>query len=263
MKFPLSVTIIAMNEETVIGDAIRSVAWADEVIVVDSGSTDRTVAIAKEQGARVIERSWPGYGQQKNFAQSQARNDWVLNIDADESVPAELAREIQERLTAIHAGTEAGAGFRMPRKTYYLGRWIRHGGWYPNYLVRLADRRCAKWSEPEVHEDLRVEGAIGTLREPLHHHAFPTIRDQVLTNLRYATLGATRLRSDGRRAGVTQLILKPAGKFVETFLLKRGFLDGVPGFIISVNAAHSMFMKYAFLIEPGLSHENTDHRQQH
>jgi glycosyltransferase involved in cell wall biosynthesis len=248
MGFPLSVTIISLNEEQNIARAIGSVAWADDVLVVDSGSTDRTVEIARSLGARVISRPWPGYGPQKNFAQSEARHDWVLNIDADESVPPELAGEIQSAVS----GSPKHAGFEMPRKTFYLGRWIRHGGWYPNYLVRLADRRKARWSEPDVHEQLVVDGSAGRLEHPLHHDAFPSIREQVLTNVRYAQLGATVLERAGRRPSPSKLLLKPVGKFVETFVLKRGFLDGMPGFIISVNAAHSMFMKYAFLIEPGL-----------
>ncbi|HUP58524.1 MAG TPA: glycosyltransferase family 2 protein [Bdellovibrionota bacterium] len=248
MPFPLSVTIISLNEEQNIARAIQSVAWADDVLVVDSGSTDRTVEIARGLGARVVTRPWPGYGPQKNFAQAEARHDWVLNIDADESVPPELARELQ----AAISGSPKHAGFEMPRKTFYLGRWIRHGGWYPNYLVRLADRRKARWSEPDVHEQLVVDGSVGRLEHPLHHDAFPSIREQVLTNLRYAQLGATVLERAGRRPSRSKLLLKPVGKFVETFVLKRGFLDGMPGFIISINAAHSMFMKYAFLIEPGL-----------
>jgi glycosyltransferase involved in cell wall biosynthesis len=258
-KFSLSVTIISKNEEANIARAIQSVDWADDVVVVDSGSTDRTVEIAKGLGARVISNAWPGYGQQKNFAQKQAKHDWILNIDADESVPPELSREIREKVQAAGGNGNGQAhgpgkvsGFRLPRKTFYLGHWIRYGGWYPNYLVRLADRRKASWSEPEVHEELRVDGSVGTLDHPLHHSAFPSIREQVLTNLRYAELGSRNLRTAGRRPSVLLLVLKPVGKFFETFILKRGFLDGVPGFIISINAAHSMFMKYAFLLEPEL-----------
>lgn len=246
----LSVTIISKNEEANIARAIESVRWADDVVVVDSGSTDRTVEIAKGLGARVISNPWPGYGQQKNFAAKQAKHDWILNIDADESVPPELADEIKRKL-----GVNGACGFRLPRKTFYLGHWIRYGGWYPNYLVRLADRRKASWSEPEVHEELRVDGEVGTLDHPLHHAAFPSIREQVLTNLRYAELGSRNLRQAGCRPSVLKLWLKPVGKFFECFILKRGFLDGVPGFIISFNAAHSMFMKYAFLLEPEIKKE--------
>lgn len=246
---PLSVTLICFNEEARIEDAIRSVSsWADEVLVVDSGSTDRTAEIAAALGARVLRNPWPGYGQQKNFAQSNARHDWVLNLDADEVVPPELAREIQTRLEG--AEQEGIRGFRMPRKTYYLGQWIRHGGWYPNQLVRLADRRFAAWSEPQVHEALEVRGMVGELRNPLHHDAFSCIRDQVLTNLRFSQLGSEDLKRAGHTASLIRLLLKPSGKFLETYILKRGFLDGWAGLIISINASHSMFLKYAYLFEP-------------
>jgi glycosyltransferase involved in cell wall biosynthesis len=242
----LSVTIITLNEEANLARAIESVRWAEEVVVVDSGSTDRTVEIARRLGARVLENAWPGYGAQKNFAQKQASHDWVLNIDADEAVPPELAREIEGALES----PGATRGFRLPRKTYYLGRWIRHGGWYPGYLTRLADRRHARWSEPAVHEELEVDGEVGTLASPLEHHSFASIQDQIETNLRFSRLGSEDLVRRGRRPSVARMLLKPVGKFLETYLVKRGFLDGLPGFIISVNAAHSIFLKYAYLMEP-------------
>jgi glycosyltransferase involved in cell wall biosynthesis len=248
-KPPISVTIISCNEEQRIGRAIESVRWADEVVVVDSGSTDRTVEVAKNLGARVIERPWPGYGQQKNFAQSEAKHDWILSLDADEVVSPELAREIQDEVAWASAANRDVRGFRLPRKTWYLGRWILHGGWYPNYLVRLADRRFAKWTEPHVHEALEVRGQMKDLQNPLLHYTFRNIREQILTNLRYSRFGYEDLRASGRGASLVKLLLKPIGKFIETYLLKRGFLDGMPGFIISVNAAHSIFMKYAYFFE--------------
>lgn len=248
-KQPLSVTIITLNEVENIARAIKSAQWADEVLVVDSGSTDGTVELARSLGARVVHHDWPGYGQQKNFAQSQATHDWILNIDGDEYVPEALGREIRSKLEEIGAGRAADRGFRIPRRNFFLGRWIRHGGWYPNYLVRLADRRHARWSEPHVHESLQVEGRVGTLAEALHNYSFPTIESQILTNLRFSRLGSEDLRRRGARPSLLKLAGKPVGKFVETFILKRGFLDGLPGLIISVNAAHSMFLKFAYLFE--------------
>lgn len=243
-------TIITLNEESNIERAIQSVKWAEDIVVIDSGSTDRTVELAKRQGARVIHNPWPGYGQQKNFAQNQARHDWVLNLDADEEVPAALRTEIERTLSENEAGGRPVRGYFLPRKTFYLGRWIQHGGWYPNYIQRLGDRRSARWTEPSVHEELKVsEGESRHLQEPLHHYTFASIQDQILTNLRFSRLGSQELQRRGRQGSLFWLILKPIGKFFETYVIKRGFMDGLPGFIISVNAAHSMFLKYAYLIE--------------
>lgn len=255
---PISVTLITLNEEEGIARALKSVQWAEDIVVVDSGSTDGTVAIAKSHGARVIHNPWPGYGQQKNFAQKQAKYDWVLNIDGDEMVPEELAHEIQSVLAEVQSGKRQSSGFRFPRKNFYLGRWIVHGGWYPNYLVRLADRRKAKWSEPHVHEKLEVKGSVETLNQSLHNYSFSSIQDQIHTNLRFSRLGSEELRRKGRDASLLKMIFKPMGKFIETYFIKRGFLDGLPGFIISVNAAHSMFLKYAYLCEGRILSQNQE-----
>ena len=254
-RLSLSVTIISLNEEEHIRRAIESAGWADEVIVVDSGSSDRTVEIARGLGAKVIHHTWPGYGQQKNFAQEQASHDWVLNIDADEVIPPELAGEITEAMDGVNSGKTRAHGFYFPRKTFYLGRWIRHGGWYPNHLVRLANRRHASWTEPNVHEDLQVKGPVLPLRNALLHYAFSSIQDQILTNLRFSQLGSEELRKRGRRPSIIRLLVKPIGKFLETYVLKRGFLDGIAGLIIAVNAAHSIFLKYAYLLESRIRRE--------
>jgi len=256
---PISVTIIALNEEESISRAIQSVTWAEEVIVIDSGSNDKTVEIAQSHGAKVIYNPWQGYGQQKNFAQKSASHDWILNIDADEVVTKELATEIQNALIQVGNETSKTQGFYFPRKTFYLGRWIQHGGWYPNYLVRLSNRKFSSWTEPSVHEELKVSGEVLGLTHPLHHYAFSSIQDQILTNLRFSRLGSQDLERTGQQASVGRLILKPVGKFIETYFVKRGFLDGLPGFIISVNAAHSMFLKYAYLSEADIRNENPHH----
>jgi hypothetical protein len=258
-RSPLSITIITLNEEENIRHAIQSVYWAEEIIVVDSGSTDQTVKIAKELGAKVIYNSWQGYGQQKNFAQKQASHTWIFNIDADEVVTPELREEIELTLKRVHSGELKACGFYLPRKTFYLGRWIRHGGWYPNHLVRLVNREFANWTEPHVHEELQVHGAVIGLTQPLHHYAFSSIQDQILTNLRFSRLGSQDLKKTGQQPSLCRLILKPIGKFIETYLIKRGFLDGLPGFIISVNASHSMFLKYAYLSEARIRNENSHH----
>lgn len=251
-----------MNEETHIAQAVQSASWAEEIIVVDSGSTDRTVEIAKGLGAKVVSHPWPGYGQQKNYAQTLAQHDWVLNIDADEVIPPKLAEEIQDELSRLMNSSERHPvkGFAVPRKTFYLGRWIQHGGWYPNYLHRMANRKFSSWTEPSVHEQLVVKGPVRELKEPLHHDAFLSIEDQILTNLRFSRLGSKELTKGGQKPSILRMILKPIGKFIETYFLKSGFRDGLPGFIISVNAAHSMFLKYAYLSEGLIRRENTDHR---
>ncbi len=258
---PLSVTIITLNEEEHIRNALQSVSWAEEKIVVDSGSTDKTVEIAKNLGAQVIYNPWPGYGQQKNFAQKHAAHDWILNIDADEVVSPELSQEIQSVLAQMNHGRLNASGFSFPRKTYYLGRWIQHGGWYPNHLVRLANRNDAEWTEPSVHEELKVTGTVVSLLQPLHHFAFSSIQDQILTNLRFSRLGSQDLKQIGQGPSISRLILKPIGKFIETYIIKGGFLDGLPGFIIAINAAHSMFLKYAYLSEAQIRNENINNRQ--
>ncbi len=241
----LSATVIALNEEKNLPHCLESLKFADEVIVVDSGSTDRTVDIAKAMGARVVIEPWHGYGAQKNFAMRQARHHWVLNLDADEVVTERLREEILREIRS----EKPASGYSVARKTFYMGRWIRYGGWYPNYVTRLARKDCSSWSEPNVHEELRIEGETRKLREPLLHYTFSGIADQVRTNIRYAEQGAADLREKGKRPSVLKLLVKPFAKFLETYLFKLGFLDGLPGFIISVNAAHSVFMKYAFLIE--------------
>jgi glycosyltransferase involved in cell wall biosynthesis len=261
----LSVTIITINEEHDLPRCLDSVSFADEIIVVDSGSTDKTIEIAKAKGAKVITQSWLGYGAQKNFAASKAKSDWVLNIDADEAVTPELKKEILDVINAPHT-TGTTNGFAVARKTRYLGRWIMHGGWYPNYVTRLARKSSSRWSEPEVHEELLVDGPIEKLKYPLLHYTFHDIEDQVRTNLKYARQGALELAKRGKRPGLGHLIFKPIGKFLETYVGKRGFLDGLAGFIISINAAHSMFLKYAYFIEESRelnSHEekDSDHRQ--
>lgn len=244
----ITATIITLNEEANLPRALKSLeGWVSEIVVVDSGSTDRTREIAEKSGAKFFTNPWPGYGKQKNFAQEKASYDWVLNLDADEAVSPELAREILARIPL--AETQGVVGFRMPRKTFYLGRWIRHGGWYPNALVRMARKSKSRWSEPHIHEELVVEGRVDPLACDLVHHTFDSVEDQVTTNLRYAQFGSRDLAARGQRASLLKLLLKPVGKFLETYIWKAGFLDGLPGFIISINAAHSMFLKYAFLFE--------------
>jgi glycosyltransferase involved in cell wall biosynthesis len=241
----ISATVIALNEERDLPRCLESLRFADEVILVDSGSHDRTVEIAKQMGARVIIEPWRGYGAQKNFAMSQAKSRWVLNVDADEVVTPELKAEILAELNS----QKPAAGYAVARKTFYLGRWIKYGGWYPNYVTRLVQKSQATWTEPNVHEVLTVQGDLRQLKNPMLHYTFSDIADQVRTNMRYAHQGALDLRTKGSAPSYMKLLFKPFGKFLETYFLKLGCLDGLAGFIISINAAHSMFLKFAYLLE--------------
>lgn len=245
---PLTVTVITLNEERNLPRLLRSLeGFAREVIVVDSGSTDQTQSIAERAGARWATHAWSGYGQQKNYAQSLAQNDWVFSIDADEELTDALKLEIRAR---FESGTiDEHTAYSLPRLSWYLGRWIRHGGWYPNRLTRLSRRDHSRWTEPQVHEQLETNGSTGELASDLLHYPFADIREQVETNLRYSREGSEKLRAQGRTASLLKLIIKPIGKFLETYVIKLGCLDGMAGFIISVNAAHSIFLKYAYLFE--------------
>lgn len=222
---------------------MRSAAWAGEILVVDSGSRDRTRELAKEAGARVLEHAWEGYGQQKNWALAQAKEPWVLFLDADEELSPELSEEIRGFLAA--PGECRGAD--LPRKTWFLGRWILHGGWYPNRLVRLTRKDSGRWTEPSVHESLEVSGPVHRLERDLLHYTFNNVGDNVLTNVRFSRLGARVAKARGESGSLLRILLKPVGKFLETYVWKLGFLDGFPGFVISMNAAHSIFMKYVEL----------------
>ncbi len=258
----ISATVIALNEERDLPRCLDSLRFCDEIIVIDSGSTDATVAVARKGGARVVVEPWRGYGAQKNFAQAQAVGTWILNVDADEVITPELREEILAEVRSA----QAAVGYAVARKTFYMGRWIRHGGWYPNYVTRLVRKGHGAWTEPNVHEELRVEGECRELSNPMLHYTFSDIADQVGTNVRYARQGALDLKTRGAPPSYFRLMAKPFGKFFETYFLKAGFLDGLPGFIISVNAAHSMFLKYAYLLEMNrkqvaVPYENTDSRQ--
>jgi len=242
----LAVCVITRDEEDRIGECLASVAFADEILVVDSGSTDRTVAIARERGARVVVRDWPGYAAQKNFAQEQVAAAWVLSIDADERVTPELARQIRGLIAAAPDGI---AGASVPRRTWYLGRWIRHGGWYPDRKVRLARRGRGRWEGEHVHERLAVEGAVRALDGDLLHFTYRGIADHLLTIDRFTTAAARAMAARGARGAAVGMLVQPPLKFLKMYLLKAGFLDGLPGFIVAVLGSYYVFLKYAKLWE--------------
>ncbi len=241
----LSITVITKNEEADIAGALKSVGWADEIIVVDSESADSTAAIARQFTERVVVRRWPGYVAQKNFAASIASHDWILSLDADERVTPELTAEIK----TVLAGAPGCAAFRMPRVTWHLGRWVRTTDWYPDYQVRLYDRRSAEWTGKYVHESVSARGSIGRLSGELQHYAYRDIADHLETMDRYTTYAARQMHEDGRRAGMLQLVGHPPLAFLRNYIARRGITDGVPGFIISAMNSYYVFLKFAKLRE--------------
>jgi glycosyltransferase involved in cell wall biosynthesis len=241
----LSVTVITRDEQANLARALESVRWADEILVVDCGSTDDTVAIARRFGARVIVRDWPGYVEQKNHAADAAAHDWILSLDADERVSDALAAEIRSLLRAV----PAAAGYRIPRVSYYLGRWIRTTSWYPDYQLRLYDRRRARWHGRHVHEGVRVEGEPGVLTCELEHYSYRDVSHHLEKMSLYAALAARGLHEQGRTATVGELVLAPALTFITNYVLRRGFRDGRVGFIVSALNSFYVFLKFARLWE--------------
>jgi glycosyltransferase involved in cell wall biosynthesis len=237
----ISATIIAENEERNIARAIESLRCCDEIVVVDSGSTDRTIEIASKLGACVVESPWRGYAAQKNFASEQAANDWILSIDADESLSEALEAEIWH---IKKAGPRYDA-YTMPRLAQYLGRWILHSGWYPDRKVRLFDRRKAQWEGKYVHESVVVRGSIGHLDANLLHFTCDSLSEHLKTMDRYTTLAAEQLVSQKSMVGYRQLLLDPPWTFFRTYVVQRGYLDGVEGLCIAYMAALYNFVKYA------------------
>jgi len=241
---PLSVILITHNEAANLHDCLASVAWATEIVVVDAGSTDNTAAIARELGVRVVETAdWPGFGPQKNRALALANGDWVLAIDADERVTAELRAEIEQAITKNDCDA-----YPIPRLSSYCGRFMRHSGWWPDPVLRLFKRNCARFSADRIHERLVVEGAVGTLSAPLLHYSFRDL-DQVLAKVNhYSTESACMLQAQGRQAGLGTAIIHGLWAFIRTYLLKRGFLDGREGFILAVSNAEGTYYRYLKLM---------------
>jgi glycosyltransferase involved in cell wall biosynthesis len=222
---------------------LAAAAFAYDRVVVDSGSVDDTVEIAGRRGARVIDRPWLGFGPQKNFAVAQARHDWVLCLDADERVTPELERAIR----AAFAGTPAMAGYRMARRNRFLGRWLRHGEGYPDWNLRLFDRRRARWTEDPVHEHVVADGPVATLAGDLLHESAESLDAYLAKQNRYTTLQATAMHARGERATMARIVVSPVVRFLRFYFLRLGFLDGVAGLVhIAIGCFNSM-MKYAKL----------------
>jgi glycosyltransferase involved in cell wall biosynthesis len=244
----ITAAIIAFNEEKNIVDAIESVRWADEIIVVDSESTDRTRELAAAAGATVLVNPWPGFSAQKQFAVDHAENDWIFSLDADERVSDKLETEILE----IAKSPDSADAYRIPRMSIYMGRRIRHGGWYPDWQLRLFDRRNGRWKNVPVHESVEMEHWVKvrklsgdilhySVEGPQHHHT--------MIGERYAPLAAEQMYANGRRTSRLKAVVAAWAAFIRAYFVKAGFLDGFPGFCIAYFAAHHALMKHLILLE--------------
>jgi glycosyltransferase involved in cell wall biosynthesis len=237
--------VITKNEERNIADCLASVRWADDIIVVDAESRDRTVDLARECGAKIFVRPWPGFGLQKNFGVALASSDWILILDADERVTEELREEV---LTCLRQWRpDAPLAYRIPRRNFFYGAWVRGGGVYPDYQVRLFRRGVAQYNDVAVHENLIVDGEIGTLVGHLDHYTERRIQDHFKKFGLYTTLAAQEKAKRVRTVGWIDLVFRPLVVLVKTYVLKRGFRDGVHGLIICVFASMYTFVKYAKL----------------
>jgi len=255
----ISAVIITFNEQDKIADALKSVDFADEVLVVDSESTDRTREIAESFGAKIIVQKWLGFAKQKQFAVDNAANDWILSLDADEKISAELKEEI-----LVQKSSESiNDAYKIPRLSFYLNQPIRHGGWYPDWQIRFFNRRKARWKDVLIHESVEVEGNIGKLRGDILHFSVEDMsHHHRMIGERYAPLAARQMFECGKKT--TKLKIYTAGltAFLQTFFLKAGFLDGFAGFCIARFAAHHAFLKHLLLWEIQNDSDNKNQQKQ-
>ncbi len=240
----ISATIIVCNEESRIRECLESIRWVDEIVVSDTGSTDRTKDICREYGAKVYEDEWLGFGRQKNLCQERASKRWILNIDADERVTPGLREEI---LTVVKEGEHAG--YYIPRKNFFGKRWMKRCGWYPDYNLRLYRKDLGRFRERYVHESVAVEGTTGYLKNPLEHYTYRDISDYLSRMERYSTLAAKEMFEEGRTAGAFDILLRPQATFFKMYFLKLGFLEGMPGLVLSALYSCYTLAKYVKLWE--------------
>ncbi len=242
----IAAIVVCFNEEDNIGRCLASLSWCDEIVVVDAFSTDRTVEIARRHTDRVIQRRWAGYRDQKSFAHSQATKEWVFLVDSDEEVSPELKAEIDDALGRAGGGTDA---FAVPRLVYYLGRWWRRGGWYPDYDIRIFRRDRARWGGMDPHEKILVDGGVRRLRHPLLHYSYRNVADHWKRINRFTGISAAEQKSENRSWRMSDSLLRPAFRFFRSYVWKRGLLEGFPGFFVAATAAMYVFLKYAKLRE--------------
>jgi len=242
----LSVTIITYNEEENIKHCLESVKWSDEIVIVDSFSSDKTVEIAREFTPKVFQNKWTNFSEQKNLALEKASNEWVLSVDADERATAKLKEEI---LTILNSEFQSFNGYYIPRRNHYLGRWIRHCGWYPDYKLRLFRKEKGRFNERTVHESVVLEGRKGYLKSYLNHYSYKNLSDHLGRIDKFSTLSAEQMFRDGKRARFFDLLFLPLTRFIKMYLIKRGYLDGIYGLIVSVMGSFYVFTKYLKLWE--------------
>ena len=249
---PLSVAIITLNAASQLEACLQSARFADEIVVVDSGSTDGTQALAERHGARVIQQDWLGFGPQKQFAVEAARHDWVLSLDADERVTPALQMAIESALEIGQNSASTAAAphaFRFPRCNRFLGRYLKHGEGYPDWSLRLFNRRHARWSDDAVHEKVVSDGTIGTLAGDLLHDSAESLSSYLTKQNRYTSLAADMALAAGKRSSVGRVALSPLVRFVKFYFVRQGFRDGLPGFVhIAIGCFNSM-IKYAKMLE--------------
>ncbi|MBN2135889.1 MAG: glycosyltransferase family 2 protein [Acidobacteria bacterium] len=243
-KTGITAVIITHNEEENIKPAIESISWCDSIIVVDCESDDKTVQIAEWLGAKVYTRKWKGYVDQKNWANSQVKTEWILSLDADERVSPDLRKEIEEELK--HPAYD---GYKIPRLACFLGRNIKHCHWYPDYQLRLFRKSKAEWAGGKVHETVKVNGSIGRLKKDILHYTYKDIADQTNRLNHYSTLWAEEAFKQGRKVNLLSVILAPAATFINVYIFRLGFLEGFPGLVISRALAYYSFQKKAKLLQ--------------
>jgi len=238
-RVKISATVITYNEETNIRQCLESINWVDEIIVVDAMSTDRTRQIASGFTDKVFIKEWTGYRDAREFAISKVTSDWVLSVDADERITPELRQEINQVLVNPECD-----GYLIPRKAYFLGRWIKHCGWYPGYVLRLFRKDKARVTPKLVHEGIEVKGPIGKMKNPILHYTYPTLEIYLKRLSNYTSLAATDLYRRGKRANALEIVIRPLYRFIMMYFLKLGFLDGFEGLVLCALSSYYVFIKY-------------------
>jgi glycosyltransferase involved in cell wall biosynthesis len=246
----LSVYMITFNNTRTVEDALKALQWVDEIVVIDSFSTDGTLEIAQKYASKVEQRAWPGFRDQYQYAADACSHDWLMFVDADEVIPVDLAQEIQEELRANQQRSQAEqiAAYTCQRRTWYLDRWIQHGGWVPDREIRVYNRQQAKWAGG-LHAKLATDGRVMEFKGVYRHYTYADVSDHLATIDKYSTTAVDDMRESGKRFSLFKLLLNPFWRFFKEFILKRGFLDGFPGFVIAVNTMFYVFIKQVKLWE--------------